>query len=349
MRNLNIRLITVLILVGFIVSCVPVKQYTEIKANAEQYRKNNQTLKEENETLVVQNKELEGKYDQARMKIVQLELEIERLKKEGHDVRNQHEKLTKINEELEQQINALKEGSSGEITKLLSELQALQLSLQEREDKVRAAEEKLSGQQEKISQSEKELEAQNKQLEEAQTALAQQQSRLLELQNALDKQKESVEALRNKLLTALKGYNNQGLSIHEKNGKVYVSMEDKLLFQSGSYSLGANGRAALEQLGKVLASNPEIHIMVEGHTDDVPLTSSTAIKDNWDLSVMRATAVSKIILTNSKIDPKRITAAGRSEYLPLELGKTPEIRQKNRRTEIILTPDLSEVFNILKN
>jgi len=349
MRSPKIHLISVLIFVGFIVSCVPVKQYTEIKANAEQYRKDNQALKEENETLVVQNKELEAKYDQARMKIIQLELEIERLNKEGHDVSNQREKLTKINQELEQQINALKEGSTGEITKLLGELQALQLSLQEREDKVREAEGKLSEQQEKLNQSGKDLEAQNTQLKEAQKAMALQQAKLIELQNALDKQKASVEALRNKLLVALKGYNDQGLSIHEKNGKVYVSMEDKLLFQSGSYSLGANGRAALNQLSNVLASNPEINIMVEGHTDDVPLTSSTAIKDNWDLSVMRATAVTKIILANPKIDPKRITAAGRSEYLPLEVGKTPEIRQKNRRTEIILTPDLSEVFNILKN
>lgn len=329
-------------------SCVPLKQYTEIKSNAEKYRESNQSLKEENQTLIVQNKELEAKYDQARMKIVQLDQEIERLKKEGHDMEYQKSRLTRINQELEQQIKALKDGSSDEITKLLGELQALQLSLQEREDKVRAAEIQLKAQQEKLAQAEKELESQKEQLGAAQKTLSQQQAKLIELQGALDKQKEAVESLRQKLLTALKGYSNQGLSIYEKNGKVYVSMEDKLLFQSGSYTLGANGRAALNQLGEVLAANPTITIMVEGHTDDVPLTSSTAIKDNWDLSVMRATAVTKIILGNPKIDPKRITAAGRSEYMPLETGKTPEARQKNRRTEIILTPDLSQLFSILQ-
>lgn len=347
-----IKKITLLAMICFtlmVVSCVPLKQYTEIKANAEKYRDNNQSLKEENEALVVQNKELEGKYDQARMKIVQLELELERLKKEGRDVKEQQGQLARINQELEQQINALKEGSTGEITRLLSELQTLQLSLQERENKVREAEQQLSGQQEKLSKAEKELEVQNNQLEQARTALAEQQARLIELQTALDQQKESVEALRQNLLSALKGYNDQGLTIHEKNGKVYVSVEDKLLFQSGSYTLGTNGRAALKQLGDVLAANPNINIMVEGHTDDVPLTSTTAVKDNWDLSVMRATAVTKIILSNPKIDPKRITAAGRSEFVPLQVGKTPEIRQKNRRTEIILTPDLSQVFNILQS
>jgi chemotaxis protein MotB len=345
----RIQFVALVMLMLVFVSCVPLKQYTEAKSNAERYRKDNQELKEQNQSLLVKSNEFEAQYDRARLKIIQLEQEIDRLKKAGHDMAYQQERLTRINQELEQQIKALKDGSSDEITKLLSELQALQISLQEREDRVRAAEVQLKAQQDKLSQAEKEVESQKTQLNDAQRALSQQQAKLMELQGALDKQKEAVESLRQKLLTALKGYSEQGLSIYEKNGKVYVSMDEKLLFQSGSYTLGANGRAALNQVGEVLAANPDINIMVEGHTDDVPLAGTGILKDNWDLSVMRATAVTKIILGNPKIDPKRITAAGRSEYIPLDALKTTDARQKNRRTEIILTPDLSQVFNILQS
>ena len=106
---------------------------------------------------------------------------------------------------------------------------------------------------------------------------------------------------------------------------------------------------AIRDLGKVLEKNPDINIQIEGHTDNVPMHGTGEIKDNWDLSVMRATSVAKIILINKKINPQRITAAGRSEYSPLVSSKTPEARKKNRRTEIILTPNLTEVFKIIQS
>ena len=124
-------------------------------------------------------------------------------------------------------------------------------------------------------------------------------------------------------------------------------MDEKLLFQSGSTVVDPNGERALRQLSQVLARNPDISIMIEGHTDDVPFRKGSSIKDNWDLSVLRATSIVRILLEGSGIDPTRLTVAGRGEYLPVDPADTPEARRKNRRTEIILSPDLSEVFRIL--
>ena len=137
--------------------------------------------------------------------------------------------------------------------------------------------------------------------------------------------------------------------MNKKNGKVYVSLDNSLLFTSGSYDVEAKGTEVLKKLAKVLEQNQDINIVVEGHTDNVPLKGSGDIRDNWDLSVKRATSVVKIITTSSKVDPKRLTAAGRSEYLPLDVSNTTDGRKKNRRIEIILTPKLDELFELLES
>jgi len=126
-----------------------------------------------------------------------------------------------------------------------------------------------------------------------------------------------------------------------------VSLDESLLFASGSYDVGSKGTDVLKKLAKVLETNTDINIVVEGHTDNVPLKSKGDIQDNWDLSVKRATSVVKIITNNSKTNPKRLTAAGRGEYLPLDLSNTVEGRKKNRRIEVILTPKLDELFELL--
>jgi chemotaxis protein MotB len=134
-----------------------------------------------------------------------------------------------------------------------------------------------------------------------------------------------------------------------KNGKVYVSMDEKLLFRSGSYEVDARGRQALKELAGVLVANKDVNIMIEGHTDDVPYRSGPVIKDNWDLSVLRATSVLKILLEGGNIAPDRLTAAGRGEFQPVDRAKTAEARSRNRRTEIILTPNLDELLKILES
>jgi len=137
--------------------------------------------------------------------------------------------------------------------------------------------------------------------------------------------------------------------IVEKDGKIYVSLDESLLFASGSWTVNAKGKDALMKLSNVLAENPDIAIMVEGHTDNLAYKGSGQVKDNWDLSVMRATSVTKIILDNKSVDPKRITSAGRGEYFPIDGANNSEARQKNRRTEIILTPNMDEFMKILNN
>ena len=170
----------------------------------------------------------------------------------------------------------------------------------------------------------------------------------MELQQILDRKDSAVNALKNKVSNALLGFEGQGLTVEMKNGKVYVSLDEKLLFRSGSYQVDPKGKQALNQLGTVLERNPDVNIMIEGHTDDVPYRGGGALKDNWDLSVMRATSVLKILLDNSRIEPSRLTAAGRGEYQPVDPANTAGARSRNRRTEIILTPKLDELLRILE-
>ena len=177
--------------------------------------------------------------------------------------------------------------------------------------------------------------------------LAEKEARLNELQSILDQKDAEVKALRDKVANALKGFEDMGLTIYEKNGKVYVSLDEKLLFASGSWDIDSKGREALTELGKVLANDSNINVVIEGHTDNVPYKGSGNVKDNWDLSVLRATAVVKEILKNKEINPQRISASGRSEYVPIDTEDTREARAKNRRTEIILTPKLDELFQII--
>ncbi|MCL2290941.1 MAG: OmpA family protein [Bacteroidetes bacterium] len=184
-------------------------------------------------------------------------------------------------------------------------------------------------------------------LQEREKELAEKEARLAELQNILAQKDAEVKALKNKVTNALKGFEDHGLTIYEKNGKVYVSLDEKLLFASGSWEIDNRGKEALAELGKVLAQDTDINVMIEGHTDNVPFRGSGNVKDNWDLSVMRATAVVKEVLKNKGIDPQRVTAAGRSEYVPIDPADTREARARNRRTEIILTPKLDELFRII--
>jgi chemotaxis protein MotB len=188
-------------------------------------------------------------------------------------------------------------------------------------------------------------------LEELTYELERRNARLTELEKMLDAQQKAVRDLKAKVSQALYGFENNGLSVTMKNGQVYVSMDEKLLFRTGSYEIDANGRAALRKLGALLEKNPDITITIEGHTDDVPYRAAPGqqITDNWDLSVKRATTVVRVLTQDTNINPKRLIASGRSEYMPVDAAKTADARQKNRRTEIILTPDLSALYKILES
>mgnify|MGYP001731297505 FL=1 len=187
-----------------------------------------------------------------------------------------------------------------------------------------------------------------KELEENQMALNERSRRVDELEAMLRSREEAINNIRNKVTDALTGFDGKGLSISIKNGNVYVSMEDKLLFRSGSFEIDPNGAQAVRDLSDVLVQNPDINVMVEGHTDDVPYRSNGQLRDNLDLSAKRATTVVRLLLENKAIAPSRIIAAGRGESLPVATGKTAEDRAKNRRTEIILTPKLDELMQLMQ-
>lgn len=188
-----------------------------------------------------------------------------------------------------------------------------------------------------------------RELESNQQALSERSRRVAELEAMLKSREEAIESIRSKVANALTGFEGKGLSISIRNGNVYVSMDDKLLFRSGSFEIDPNGARAVRDLAGVLAQNPDINVMVEGHTDDVPYRTSGQLKDNLDLSAKRATTVTRLLLENKGISPSRIIAAGRGESLPVDNAKTTEARARNRRTEIILTPKIDELLKIMES
>ena len=174
------------------------------------------------------------------------------------------------------------------------------------------------------------------------------QRRVNELEGIIHRKDSTVAYVRQKVSDALLGFNGNGLTVNMRDGKVYVSLENSLLFAPGSWNVAANGQVALENLAKVLAENSDITVLVEGHTDNDAYRGQSQVKDNWDLSVLRATNVVKILTKNAGMNPERITAAGRGEYVPLVENSSQENKAINRRTEIILTPDLTELANLLE-
>jgi len=275
------------------------------------------------------------KYNQLTANFQESEKTVQSLKEQNQSLKVQNDQaqiriekqtmeyddlLTKY-KDLESQLKSLQVGSSEEIARLIVKLQETQTDLQKREEILKTA------------QAELELRSQ----------------RMKELEIAIQQKDDAVKQLRQKVIDALVGFNNKGLTIQEKNGKVYVSLDEQLLFKTGQWEVDPKGQQALSKLAEVLAVNPDINVLVEGHTDNVPMRGSGMVKDNWDLSVMRATAVTRILLKNKAIEPKRITSAGRGEFFPIDEADKPEARQKNRRTEIILTPRLDEIFRILES
>jgi chemotaxis protein MotB len=307
----KILLISVIFL---LTSCVSSQKFNELTSNFE-------SLREQNQSLKVQNTELQSRIEKQLKDIADLSAKLDENSLALKNSAETNQRLSRINSELENQLNSLKTGSSEEIARLMEKLQQTQTDLQKREDILKSAQ--------------KELE--------------QRSIRLNELEDALRQKDDAVKQLRQKVMDALLGFNNKGLTIHEKNGKVYVSLDEQLLFKTGQWEVDPKGQQALASLAEVLGQNNDINVLVEGHTDDVPMRGTGMVKDNWDLSVMRATAVTRILLKNKSVDPKRITSAGRGEFFPIDEAKTPEARQKNRRTEIILTPRLDEIFRILES
>ncbi|MES2622672.1 MAG: OmpA family protein [Bacteroidota bacterium] len=246
--------------------------------------------------------------------------------------------------------NASLEEKNKRLAQLKSESDAICQKVKEQLDQITnssaAEKDKLLRQ---LAEREKELMAKAAELDKLSRDLNERDAKVRELESLIARKDSAVQALKAKILDALKGFSSGDLTVYEKDGKIYVALSDKLLFTSSSYAVEPRGKEALKKIAEVLNKQPDISIMVEGHTDNKPYLSSTTgpINSNWDLSVMRASSVTKILTDENKVDAKRVTPAGRGEFFPVESNATPEGRSKNRRIDIVLTPDMKGIFDIL--
>jgi chemotaxis protein MotB len=318
---------TVLLGSALLSGCVASKKYDDLnkaKLNLEREKADCDAslakLQDEKKTLDALYADLTKSNNKLLADSIQTGIILRKTKSLYADLNNTYEKLNKNHERL--LANSASETSklSGDLARREAELKALDASLN-----------KSKGQIDQLS-----------------TDLKAREEKLNEVQRILDEKEKAVANLKNKVNNALLGFNSKDLSVNVKNGKVYVSLSEQLLFKSGSTKVDSKGQDALQKLAKALKDQQDVNVVVEGHTDDVPISKGTAgMQDNWDLSVLRATEITRI-LTNAGLPGSRVTPSGRAENVPLETAKTSEARQKNRRTEIILTPKLDELFQILE-
>ncbi len=336
--NLTIIILSLIIITS---SCIPARQFEEEKNRREKCETEAKDLKNQNQDLQTQVTELTSRNNEIQKRLLALEKDTSITGVSLRNMSRQYDKINSLNQELISQLEKLKAGNIEETKKISGQLQLTQEELLKKEEALKKLESELALKKSNLDRLSDELSL-------AQADLKKKEVKLDELQSILNRKDSVVNSLKNKVSSALYGFENKGLTVDIKNGKVYVSLENTLLFASGKWNVDPKGVEALKNLAGVLETNTDINVLVEGHTDNVPYRGGGDIKDNWDLSVKRATSIVKILVENSEIDPKRLTAAGKSEYIPIEPGNTPEARAKNRRTEIILTPKLDELFQILE-
>lgn len=312
-------------------SCVPNRKYAEMEARKESAEQENEALRKAKEQLEAQNKELTTNLDTKTKEAGELSADTTKMGKEYRQLRSQYDKINELNDILSKKSDQLLSQATGENKKLVDELNRTQEALQKKEDMLKALEKNLNEKQSAV--------------DKANADLAEKQKRLEDMEKLLSEQAAASEALKNKVQNALLGFKDKGLTVREEDGKVYVSMEAKLLFATGSTAVDPNGKKALIDLAKAIENEADMEVIVEGHTDTDKLSSASYPRDNWDLSVLRATEVVKIMLANSSVKPTVLSAAGRSEYHPVDASD----KAKNRRIEIILQPKLDELYKLIEN
>ncbi len=300
-------------------SCVSKKIYTDLETKYADLKKENRNLSDEVETLKTDKNKLTNDLEALQQAYDKAVAERDKLQSDYA--------ATKSNlDNLKASYDALEKNSSAEIAKNSQKNRELLAQLE-------AKEQALAAENERLEKLKKELEDRSK--------------RVAELESVIAAKDENMRALKNAISKALTHFEGKGLTVEQRDGKVYVSMENKLLFESGSWYVGAQGKQAVKQLGSVLAENPDIAILIEGHTDNVPYKGNAQLSGNWDLSTKRATAIVNILRENPSINPENLTAAGRGEYAPIAPNDSAEGKAKNRRIEVILTPKLDEISKLL--
>lgn len=309
------------VVLGLTTSCVSKKIYQDLESKYADLKKERNALADENENLTATKNQLELDKNS-------LQAELDKAKAERDKLANDYAATKKSLDNLKSSYNALEKNSNDALESNMKKNREL---LAELEAKQKA----LSAEQERLNKLKSDLEASS--------------TRLAELEKMMADKEAAMNKLKESLSKALYAFEGKGLSVEHRNGKVYVSMENKLLFESGSWTVGTEGKKAVKALGNVLAENPEISVLIEGHTDNDKIVGSIGggVENNWDLSTKRATAIVNILSENKGIDKKNLTAAGRSEFAPLAGNETAEGKAKNRRIEIILTPKLDEISKLM--
>lgn len=338
MKKLSAKLpliLAVLAVATLFNACVPARRFEDLQKREKTCQDENKQLKSDNERLTTENTELKASGSEMQKNITGLVEDTTEMGNAYHRLTGLYGELTKSYDKLLANNEKLLAGNTEETRKLIGELNRTKDELQRREDRMKK---------DSIALDERE-----KSLNDLKEGLRAKQARVDELESILNRTDSSVNALKKAVSDALLGFENNGLSVYQKNGKVYVSMEERLLFASGSTVIEKAGVDALKNLSKLLATNKDINVVVEGHTDNVPIngTLASGAKDNWELSVLRATSVVKTLTADKDIDPLRITASGKGPFQPIDPAATVDARKKNRRTEIILSPKLDELMKLL--
>jgi len=315
------KIVLVATLMALSTSCVTKKVYQDLENKFAELKKERNALADENEGLKKDKTTLQSDLDKLKAEADKCKTDRDKLAADYTATKKSLDNLKASYTALEKDSNEALEANIKKNRELLAELEAKQKAL--------------ASEQEKFNKIKKDFEVNAQRLKELEDLIAAKEAGMKKLKDALSK--------------SLKAFEGKGLTVTQKDGKVYVSMENKLLFESGSWTVGTEGKKAVDLVSKVLAENSEIAVLIEGHTDNDKITGTIGggVENNWDLSTKRATAIVTILTANPKVNKANITAAGRSEYAPLMTNETAEGKAKNRRIEIILTPKLDEISKLL--
>ena len=305
-------------------ACVPAKKFKELAEKERVCSEELEKYKRSSLDYESKAKEYQVLYDVLTKDMNKMKKDTTILGARFRDLQREHKILLSSQEALEKSFETYKSMGSKETSALQKQLEAKTIEVQRKSDALLDLEAELKSKQKLLEEREK---------------------RVNELEEAIRKKDAGIQLLKAKVANALRGFENKGLTVVQKNGKIYVSLEAKLLFKSGSTFVEPEGRDALIQLGQVLESEKDLEIVVEGHTDTDKLSSPNSPKNNWELSVLRATSVVEILLANSTMSPIQVMAAGRGEFHPVDVND----KAKNRRIEVIISPNLNELFEIISN
>ena len=315
------KIVLACVVLSLTTSCVSKKIYQDLENKYADLKKEHNALSDENTTLKTDKNQLEADKNKLQSELDKTKAERDKLAADYAATKKSLDNLKASYAALEKDSNDALEANINKNRQLLAELEAKQKAL--------------AAEQDRLNKLKKDLEASS--------------ARLAELEKMMADKDAAMKKLKETLTKSLKAFEGKGLTVTEKDGKVYVSMENKLLFESGSWTVGSEGKKAVDLVGKVLGDNPEISVLIEGHTDNDKITGTIGggVENNWDLSTKRATAIVNILSANAKVKKENLTAAGRGEYAPLMSNDTAEGKAKNRRIEIILTPKLDEISKML--